>query len=41
MTGSLVFVRTKNRVVIFFPGLIFEAKWEYSNNCSPESSTYS
>ena len=26
MTGSLVFVSTRNRVAIFFPGLIFEAK---------------
>jgi len=29
------------RIAIFFPGLISEARCEYSNNCSPESSTCS
>ena len=28
-TGSRAFVKTKNRVAIFFPGLISEAKCEY------------
>jgi hypothetical protein len=37
MTGSLVFVKTKNRVTIFFPGLISEAKCEYRMSCSPLS----
>jgi hypothetical protein len=31
--GSLVFVTTRNRVAIFFPGLISEAKFEYRSNC--------
>ena len=39
MTGSRVFVRTKNRVAIFFPGAISEATWLYSRSCSLESST--
>ena len=33
-TGSLVFVRTKNRVAIFFPRLISLANFEYSRSCS-------
>ena len=33
-TGSLVFVGTKNRVVIFFPRLISPANFEYSRSYS-------